>query len=67
MNNEKDLLEAGKKLLRTEAGKLLKAADKIGDELVQAAKLIYSCKERVVVAVLGSASGSRWHRDGKFY
>ena len=36
MSNEKDLLEAGKKLLRTEAGELLKAADNIGDELVQA-------------------------------
>ena len=67
MSNEKDLLEAGKKLLRTEAGELLKAADNIGDELVQAAKLIYSCKGRVVVAGLCSASGCRWPRDGKFY
>ena len=55
MTNEKDLLDAGKKLLRTEAGELLKAADKIGDELVQAAKLIYSCKGRVVVAGLGKS------------
>ncbi|MBR1418281.1 MAG: hypothetical protein IJ576_04890 [Synergistaceae bacterium] len=67
MNNEKDLLEAGKKLLRTEAGELLKTADNIGAELVQAAKLIYSCKGRVVIAGLGSASGSSWPRDGEFY
>lgn len=53
--NDKELLEAGKKLLRTEAGELLRAADNISYELVQAAKLIYECQGRVVVAGLGKS------------
>ena len=55
MNKDLELLEAGKKLLRTEAGELLRAADNISYELVQAAKLIYECKGRVVVAGLGKS------------
>ena len=55
MNKDLELLEAGKKLLRCEAGELLRAADNISYELVQAAKLIYECKGRVVVAGLGKS------------
>ncbi|MBQ6908815.1 MAG: KpsF/GutQ family sugar-phosphate isomerase [Synergistaceae bacterium] len=55
MNKDLELLEAGKKLLRTEAGELLRAADNISYELVQAAKLIYECQGRVVVAGLGKS------------
>nr|MBQ6739397.1 KpsF/GutQ family sugar-phosphate isomerase [Synergistaceae bacterium] len=55
MNKDLELLEAGKKLLRCEAGELLRAADNISYELVQAAKLIYECQGRVVVAGLGKS------------
>ena len=41
--------------MRTEAGELLRAADNISYELVQAAKLIYECQGRVVVAGLGKS------------
>ena len=43
------------KKARCEAGELLRAADNISYELVQAAKLIYECKGRVVVAGLGKS------------
>ena len=55
MNKDLELLEAGKKLLRCEACELLRAADNISYELVQAAKLIYECQGRVVVAGLGKS------------
>ena len=41
--------------MRCEAGELLRAADNISYELVQAAKLIYECQGRVVVAGLGKS------------
>ncbi len=49
------LLEAGRKILRMEAAELEKAAERLGDELVEAARLIHSCKGRVVVVGMGKS------------
>jgi len=49
------LLEAGRKILRMEAAELEKAAERLGDELVEAARLRHSCKGRVVVVGMGKS------------
>lgn len=54
MNNT-ELLEAGKKLMRTEAGEILRAAENMDNKLVEAAKIIYECRGRVVVVGLGKS------------
>ncbi len=53
--NDNELLEAGKKLMRTEAAEILRAAENIDNKLVDAAKIIYECKGRVVVVGLGKS------------
>jgi len=49
------LLETGRNILRMEAAELEKAAERLGDELVEAARLIHSCKGRVVVVGMGKS------------
>lgn len=53
--SDAELLDAGRKLMRTEAEEILRAAGEIGPELVQAAREIYQCRGRLVVAALGKS------------
>lgn len=53
--SDEELLEAGKELMSAEAGEILKAAEKINYELVEAAKIIFKCGGRVVVVGLGKS------------
>ena len=50
-----ELLEAGRQVLRHEAEELVRASERFGNELVQAARLIESCKGRIVVSGIGKA------------
>ena len=50
-----ELLNAGRELMRTEAEEILRAAGTVGTELVRAAREIYQCRGRVVVAALGKS------------
>ena len=50
-----NLLGAARELMRAEAEEILRAADAIGPELVQAARAIYACTGRVVVVGLGKS------------
>ncbi len=50
-----DLLEIGKKVILTEAEELRLAADRLGSELVQAARVIQACSGRLVVSGLGKS------------
>lgn len=50
-----ELLNVGLGVMRDEAGAILRAADRMGDELVQAARLVASCSGRVVVCGLGKS------------
>ncbi len=49
------LLEAGRQVLRHEADELIRAADRVGDELVRAARIIEACRGRIVVSGIGKA------------
>ena len=42
--SDAELLDAGRKLMRTEAAEILRAAGEIGPELIQAAREIYQCR-----------------------
>lgn len=53
--SDEELLRSGKELVRTEAAELTRAADRLGPELVQAARAIYECSGRVVVVGLGKS------------
>jgi arabinose-5-phosphate isomerase len=50
-----ELLDAGRQVLRHEAEELVRASERFGSELVQAARLIESCKGRLVVSGIGKA------------
>ncbi len=49
------LLETGRAVLRHEARELERAADRFGPELVAAARMIESCKGRIIVSGIGKA------------
>lgn len=53
--SDEELLRSGKELLRTEAAEISRAADRLGPELVRAARAIYECSGRVVVVGLGKS------------
>ena len=53
--SDEELLHSGRELLRTEAAELLRAAERLGPELVRAARAIYGCAGRVVVVGLGKS------------
>ena len=53
--SDNELLEAGRQVLRHEAEELVRASERFGNELVQAARLIESCKGRIVVSGIGKA------------
>ncbi len=53
--NDDELLDAAKKLMRTEAGEILRSADKLNDNIVKAAREIFACTGRVVVVGLGKS------------
>ena len=54
-HDNSELLEAAKKLMRTEAGEILRSADKLDDNIVKAAREIFACTGRVVVVGLGKS------------
>lgn len=49
------LLDTGRRVLREEARELLRAADRVGDEMVEAARCIAGCDGRLVVTGVGKA------------
>ena len=53
--SDEQLLEAGKGILRSEAAEIERAADRVGMELVKAARIIHSCRGRLVVAGMGKS------------
>ncbi len=55
MLTNKELLNAAKKLMRTEANEILRASENLDDSIVKASRLIYECQGRVVVAGLGKS------------
>jgi arabinose-5-phosphate isomerase len=50
-----DLLEIGRGVIRAEAEELGRAADRLGPEIVKAARLVQSCVGRLVVSGLGKS------------
>ncbi|MDY6409707.1 MAG: KpsF/GutQ family sugar-phosphate isomerase, partial [Synergistales bacterium] len=50
-----ELLNAAKNLMRTEANEILRSADNLGLEIVNAAREIFACEGRVVVVGLGKS------------
>ena len=54
-HSDNELLNAAKKLMRTEANEILHAAENIGFEVVNAAREIFACEGRVVVVGLGKS------------
>lgn len=49
------LLETGRRILEMEAQELVKAAGRLGDEMIEAARLVHGCKGRVVVVGMGKS------------
>jgi arabinose-5-phosphate isomerase len=54
-HEDERLLEIGKKVLMQEARELINASSRFGLEMIEAAKLIFECKGRVVVCGLGKS------------
>lgn len=54
-HSDKELLNAAKKLMLTEANEILHSAENLNLEIVKAAREIYACQGRVVVAGLGKS------------
>ncbi|GAB1487219.1 hypothetical protein MASR2M79_22750 [Aminivibrio sp.] len=52
---DEDLLERGKAILRSEASEIDRAADRAGMEFVRAARIIQSCRGRLVVVGMGKS------------
>ena len=52
---DEDLLERGKTILRSEASEIDRAADRAGMEFVKAARIIQSCRGRLVVVGMGKS------------
>jgi len=53
--SDEQLLEAGRGILRAEAAEIERAANRVGMELVKAARIIHSCRGRLVVAGMGKS------------
>lgn len=53
--SDQELLETGKTVLVNEARSLLAAAERIGSEIVEAARIISRCRGRIVVSGLGKS------------
>ena len=53
--SDSELLNAAKKLMRTEANEILHSAENLNPEIVNAAREIFDCKGRVVVVGLGKS------------
>ena len=53
--SDEDLLEAGRGILRSEAAEIERAADRMGMELVEAARIIHSCGGLLVVSGMGKS------------
>ena len=54
-HTDEELLKSAKELMLTEAGEILRSAEKLGPETVKAAREIYACQGRVVVVGLGKS------------
>ncbi len=52
---DSDLLQVGRRVILAEAEELRLAADRLGDELVRAARVIQACSGRLVVSGLGKS------------
>lgn len=53
--SDAELLETGRAVLRNEAQSIALAADKLGGEMVEAARVISRCRGRIVVSGLGKS------------
>lgn len=53
--SDDELLNAAKNLMRTEANEILRSAENLGLEIVNAAREIFACEGRVVVVGLGKS------------
>ncbi|MBQ7219940.1 MAG: KpsF/GutQ family sugar-phosphate isomerase [Synergistaceae bacterium] len=53
--SDSELLNSARELMRTEAGEILSASERLSPEIVNAARLIYQCEGRVVVVGLGKS------------
>ena len=53
--SDSELLNAAKNLMRTEANEILRSAENLGLEIVNAAREIFACEGRVVVVGLGKS------------
>ncbi|MDO4786962.1 MAG: KpsF/GutQ family sugar-phosphate isomerase [Fretibacterium sp.] len=53
--SDEELLRSGRELVRIEAAELMRAAERLGPELVRAARAICECAGRVVVVGLGKS------------
>ena len=53
--SDNELLDAAKKLMRTEANEILHSAENLNSEIVNAAREIFACEGRVVVVGLGKS------------
>lgn len=53
--SDAELLKAGGEVLRNEAKSLMTAADRLGGEMVAAARLVGGCRGRIVVSGLGKS------------
>ncbi|MDR2528150.1 MAG: KpsF/GutQ family sugar-phosphate isomerase [Synergistaceae bacterium] len=52
---DEELLQTGRTVIRHEAAELARAADRMGEELVRAARAIHACRGRIVVVGLGKS------------
>lgn len=53
--SDDELLNAARQVLRQEAKELNRAADRFGNEIVKAARLIEACRGRIIVSGIGKA------------
>ncbi|MDR2137456.1 MAG: KpsF/GutQ family sugar-phosphate isomerase [Synergistaceae bacterium] len=53
--SDESLIRTARNVIRNEAAELTRAADRIGSELVRAARAVYECRGRVVVVGMGKS------------
>ncbi|MBQ7219939.1 MAG: hypothetical protein IJS28_03050 [Synergistaceae bacterium] len=59
-HTDSELLNSARELMRTEAGEILSASERLSPEIVNAARLICQCEGRVSYGVLRDCSCRLW-------